>query len=185
MVKSSHNARSRAATKCRVQCCEVDSARTCRVWDRNVSRPGFSVVTNTVSVSNTSSMIVIGKFLIKMHARSVCWGHSARTWRMPSMLRQSSLRAYARYAFSRIWDHYTRNDFIKRDVGFRVKVYYIKKIITSFWYWCTDLLLYYWFVNWIWWEYPGCLWYVTKTPRGGVRVACATEAQIFFNSCIL
>ena len=47
-----------------------DLTRFCRIWDRNGSGPGLSVVTNIVSVSNTSSipiiMIVIRKFSIKM-----------------------------------------------------------------------------------------------------------------------
>ena len=33
-----------------------DSARICRMRDRNGSRPGFYFVTNLVSVSNTSSI---------------------------------------------------------------------------------------------------------------------------------
>ena len=36
-----------------------DSARICRMWDRNGSRAGFSVVTNLVSDNNTSSIQII------------------------------------------------------------------------------------------------------------------------------
>ena len=49
-----------------------DSARVCRIWVRNGSGPGFSVVTNNiVSVSNTVVLQYdfYSQVLYKMHAR--------------------------------------------------------------------------------------------------------------------
>ena len=72
-----------------------DSARICvPIWDRDGSGPGFSVATNIVFVSNTSSIPI--RLLLRtclIHARYASWGTSARARRMSPTLCQSRYKS--------------------------------------------------------------------------------------------
>ena len=85
-----------------------DSARICPKWDRNGSTPGFSVVTNLVSISNRAVIPIWLLFAVKK--KCMRGKHFDEIRPMRNVCHQCYVRAdksgtaHARYAFSRIWD---------------------------------------------------------------------------------